>query len=47
MCFRQQVSANILIVLEIAKNTPKLYTIKTKPIVSYRVNIHTKKTFRD
>jgi hypothetical protein len=29
------------------KNTPKLYTIKTKPIASHRVDIHTKKTFRD
>jgi hypothetical protein len=29
------------------KNTPKLYTIKTKPIANHRVNIYTKKTFRD
>jgi hypothetical protein len=29
------------------KNTPELYTIKTKPIASHHVNIHTKKTLRD
>jgi hypothetical protein len=29
------------------KNTPELYTIKTKPISSYCVNIHTKQDFRD
>jgi hypothetical protein len=29
------------------KNTPELYTIKTKPIASHRVNIHTKKTLCD
>jgi hypothetical protein len=29
------------------KNTPELYTIKTKPIASHRVNIHTEKTLCD
>jgi hypothetical protein len=29
------------------KNTPELYTIKTKPIASYCVNIYTKKTLCD
>jgi hypothetical protein len=29
------------------KNTPELHTIKTKPIASHRVDIHTKKTLRD
>jgi hypothetical protein len=29
------------------KNTPELHTIKTKPIASHRVDIHTEKTLRD
>jgi hypothetical protein len=29
------------------KNTSKLHTIKTKPISSYRVDIHTKQDLRD
>jgi hypothetical protein len=29
------------------KNTPELYTIKTKPIASHCVNIHTEKTLCD
>ena len=29
------------------QDTPKLYTIKTKPIASYRVDMYTKKNLRD
>jgi hypothetical protein len=29
------------------RDTPELYTIKTKPITSYRIDIYTEKTLRD